>query len=71
MYEVWYAACNSRQTRWRSGMKEMVLSLMTGAVCGVTFALFKLPVPAPTVIPGLLGIFGIFLGYQLTDIMFK
>lgn len=52
-------------------MKEMVLSLITGTVCGATFALFKLPVPAPTVIPGLLGILGIFLGYQLTGIMFK
>ena len=71
MYAVWYATYNSRQTRWRSSMKEMVLSLITGTVCGATFALFKLPVPAPTVIPGLLGILGIFLGYQLTGIMFK
>lgn len=52
-------------------MKEMILSLTTGAVCGTIFALFKLPVPAPTVIPGLLGIFGIFLGYKFTGIIFK
>jgi XapX domain-containing protein len=50
-------------------MKEMFLSLVTGAVCGAAFAFFKLPVPAPTVIPGLLGILGIFLGYQLIAIM--
>ena len=48
-------------------MKEMVLSLITGALCGSAFAFFKLPVPAPTVIPGLLGILGIFLGYQIVD----
>lgn len=46
-------------------MNEMFLSLVTGAICGAAFAFFKLPVPAPTVIPGLLGILGIFLGYQL------
>ena len=65
MYAVWYATCDNRQTRWGSSMKEMALSLITGAVCGAAFAFFKLPVPAPTVIPGLLGILGIFLGYQL------
>lgn len=50
-------------------MKDMILSLVTGAVCGAIFAAFKLPVPAPTVIPGLLGILGIFLGYQLIAII--
>lgn len=50
-------------------MREMILSLITGAICGAAFAIFKLPVPAPTVIPGLLGILGIFLGYQLIAIM--
>lgn len=46
-------------------MKDMILSLFTGAICGAVFAIFKLPVPAPTVIPGLLGILGIFLGYRI------
>lgn len=69
MHAMRYATSSSRKTRWRNSMKEMILSLMTGAVCGAAFALFKLPVPAPTVIPGLLGILGIFLGYQLIDIM--
>lgn len=50
-------------------MKEIILSLVTGSVCGAVFAFFKLPVPAPTVIPGLLGILGIFLGYQIIDII--
>lgn len=50
-------------------MKEMILSLITGTVCGAVFGLFKLPVPAPTVIPGLLGILGIFLGYQLIQVI--
>jgi XapX domain-containing protein len=50
-------------------MKEIVLSLTTGTICGAAFAFFKLPVPAPTVIPGLIGILGIFLGYQVIDII--
>lgn len=50
-------------------MKDMAMSLITGSICGVVFALFKLPVPAPTVIPGLLGILGIFLGYQFIGII--
>jgi XapX domain-containing protein len=50
-------------------MKEMILSLMTGIACGAVFAFFKLPIPAPTIIPGLLGILGIFLGYRLIGII--
>lgn len=50
-------------------MKDILLSLTTGAICGASFAFLKLPVPAPTVIPGLLGILGIFLGYKLIGII--
>jgi len=46
-------------------MKELILSLGTGAVVGFVFALFKLPIPAPPALQGILGIVGIFLGYQL------
>jgi XapX domain-containing protein len=48
-------------------MKDIVLSLLTGAACGVVFAIFKLPVPAPPVISGLMGIFGLWLGYKVIN----
>jgi XapX domain-containing protein len=38
-------------------------SLGTGFVTGVVFALLKLPVPAPPVVPAVFGILGITLGW--------
>ena len=46
-------------------MKDIILSLITGSVCGAVFAVFKLPVPAPPMISGLMGILGLWLGYKL------
>ena len=48
-------------------MKDIVLSLITGAVCGAVFAAFKLPVPAPPVISGLIGILGLWVGYKIVS----
>ena len=50
-------------------MKDIILSLFTGGICGVVFALFKLPVPAPPVLSGLMGIFGLWAGYKLASII--
>jgi XapX domain-containing protein len=38
-------------------------SLITGLVTGIIFSFFKLPIPAPTILAGVVGIFGIYLGY--------
>ena len=46
-------------------IKEVLLTTLTGAGVGIVFALFKLPVPAPPVFAGLMGIFGLWLGYGL------
>jgi XapX domain-containing protein len=46
-------------------MKEIFLSTLTGALCGVVFALFKLPVPAPPVFAGVAGIIGLWVGYSV------
>ncbi len=46
-------------------MKEIIFSVLTGFGCGIIFAAFKLPVPAPPVFAGLMGIFGLWLGYGL------
>ena len=46
-------------------MKEIFLSILTGSVCGVVFALMRLPVPAPPVIAGVAGIVGLWAGYAI------
>jgi XapX domain-containing protein len=44
-------------------MREILLSLCTGAIVGVIFSFAKLPIPAPQALAGIAGIFGIYLGY--------
>lgn len=46
-------------------MKEALLALITGGICGAVFAFLRLPVPAPPVLPGVLGVVGVFAGYRL------
>jgi XapX domain-containing protein len=50
-------------------MKDFLLqslsSLGTGVLVGVIFALLKLPIPAPPVVPAVIGILGITLGYLI------
>ena len=46
-------------------MKDILLSILTGFGCGVVFAAFKLPVPAPPVFAGVAGIIGLWSGYAI------
>jgi len=46
---------------------EILKSLLTGFSCGIVFALLKLPIPAPPVLAGIVGIVGIFLGYLVIN----
>lgn len=46
-------------------IKEIFMTTITGMGVGAVFAVFKLPVPAPPVFAGLMGIFGLWLGYVL------
>lgn len=48
-------------------MKELILALVTGLIVGCIFKLLKLPLPAPPVLSGIVGIVGIFLGGVLTE----
>ena len=48
-------------------MQEILLSLLTGSVAGVVFALVKLPVPAPPAFAGIAGIIGLWIGYSLVQ----
>ena len=43
----------------------MAQALILGTVVGAIFALFKLPVPAPATLAGVLGIVGLYAGWTL------
>ena len=46
-------------------MKEIIYTTLTGVAVGGVFSLFKLPIPAPPVFAGLMGIVGLWIGYAL------
>lgn len=48
-------------------MKEYLLALASGFAVGLVFRLVKLPLPAPPVLAGIIGIFGIYLGGLCMD----
>lgn len=48
-----------------------ITSLLTGLAVWIIFTLLKLPVPAPNVLPWVLGIIGIYLGAVLTAFLVK
>jgi XapX domain-containing protein len=52
-------------------MKDIVLSLIVGALLGGIFRWLKLPSPAPAVLSGIVGIFGIYLGAIGMDYLLK
>jgi XapX domain-containing protein len=63
-----YSIGSSRKSRSRQGgkrLKDILLSVLTGFGCGVVFAAFKLPVPAPPVFAGVAGIIGLWAGYAI------
>ncbi len=45
-------------------MYDIILALVVGLITGLIFSFFKLPIPAPNVLPGVIGIFGVYLGNQ-------
>jgi XapX domain-containing protein len=50
-------------------MKIIILSLITGFAVGFLFALFKLPIPAPPALAGVMGIVGIYLGFKAFELI--
>ncbi len=57
-----------RAVREAAGMTLALASLGTGLIVGLIFTAFKLPLPAPPVIEGILGIFGIWAGSKIWPI---
>ena len=43
-------------------MNEIVMALLAGLVVGVLFSLLRLPIPAPPMLSGVMGIVGVYLG---------
>lgn len=52
-------------------MKEAALALLAGVLVGVFFKVIRLPLPAPPVLAGILGIVGIYLGGRIADYLAK
>jgi XapX domain-containing protein len=48
-------------------MKEALLALVAGILVGMLFKWIRLPLPAPPVLSGVLGIVGIYLGGKLVE----
>jgi len=48
-------------------IRQILLSLLTGIILWGVFTLLKLPLPAPNVLAGIVGIVGIYLWYLLVN----
>lgn len=46
-------------------MRDVFMTTIVGAATGGIFSLFKLPIPAPPVFAGLMGIVGLWVGYAI------
>lgn len=52
-------------------MKELLLSLLAGLIVGAIFTIIRLPIPAPPVLPGVLGIVGVYAGAKIMETFMK
>ncbi|MCS3456207.1 XapX domain-containing protein [Aeromonas rivuli] len=43
-------------------MNEVLLAMVAGFIVGLLFSFLKLPIPAPPVLSGVMGIVGVYLG---------
>lgn len=48
-------------------MQDILMSLFAGAVVGILFGVLKLPIPAPPVLSGVMGIVGVWGGGTLVS----
>jgi len=52
-------------------VRELILTTLTGIAVGGVFSVVKLPIPAPPVFAGLMGIVGLWIGYALVQKAFQ
>ena len=50
-------------------MKVVILAIITGFIVGFIFAVFRLPIPAPPALAGIMGIVGIYLGFKAYELL--
>ncbi|POT56785.1 XapX domain protein [Citrobacter amalonaticus] len=50
---------------------DLLLALIAGLITGFVFTLIKLPIPAPPVWSGVVGIIGVLSGSQLFNYLFR
>jgi XapX domain-containing protein len=48
-------------------MRELLLSLVTGAVFGAAFTWLKFPLPAPSTAAGVAGVVGVYVGMVIVS----
>ena len=48
-------------------MKEVLYTTLTGTVVGAIFSILRLPIPAPPVFAGLMGIVGLWIGFGIVQ----
>jgi XapX domain-containing protein len=48
-------------------MKEVFYTTLTGTAVGAIFSILKLPIPAPPVFAGLMGIVGLWIGFGIVQ----
>jgi len=48
-------------------MRDIIMTTLVGAMVGGIFSAFKLPIPAPPVFAGLMGIVGLWIGYGIVQ----
>lgn len=52
-------------------IQASILPLLTGAAVGMLFAYLKLPIPAPPTMPGVAGVVGVWLGFEIVRLLVK
>jgi len=49
----------------------IIQSFIAGFICGAVFTMIKLPIPAPPVLSGIIGIIGVYLGFVVVSYFVK
>lgn len=52
-------------------MTEIVIAILAGFVVGILFSALKLPIPAPPVLSGVMGIVGVYFGGKAYTMMIE
>ncbi|MCD1260453.1 DUF1427 family protein [Paenibacillus athensensis] len=48
-------------------MKEVIFALLGGVIVGALFKFVKMPLPAPPVLSGVMGVAGVYLGGKVVE----